>query len=74
MPVVATPVGGLVEQVVPGQTGVLARDVTPRAIADAIHQLVALPGLYDRISSHLARTYDDRSMDRFLSELLTACQ
>jgi glycosyltransferase involved in cell wall biosynthesis len=71
MPVVATPIGGLAEQVITGRTGVLAADVTPRAFADAIRQLVAMPGLCDRISRHLSDTRGERSMERFVSELCT---
>lgn len=71
MPVVATPVGGLVEQVIPGQTGVLAASVTPRALADAIYQLNATPGFYDQISRCLKEIYPDRSMAKFLAEMFS---
>lgn len=71
MPVVATPVGGLVEQVIPGQTGVLAANMTAGALADAIHQLIATPGLYDQVSRHLKEIYPDRSMARFLREMVS---
>jgi len=73
MPVVATPIGGLVEQVSQGQAGVLAADVTPGAFAEALRQLIATPGLYDRISLHLTSTHQDRSMERFASDLCAAC-
>jgi len=39
-PVVATPVGGLVEQVIQGTTGVLASDVSVEALANAIAALI----------------------------------
>lgn len=39
-PVVVTPVGGLSEQVVPGVTGLVARDVSSEAIKEAILQFV----------------------------------
>ena len=58
VPVVATPVGGLLEQVVPNVTGVISGDVTPPAIADAITSLVTNPDLYARCSEaamHYAR-------------------
>jgi len=70
MPVVATPIGGLAEQVVPGETGVLATDISPRAFANAIRQLATAPSLYDRISQHLDETRQDRSMERFLADLV----
>jgi glycosyltransferase involved in cell wall biosynthesis len=70
MPVVATPIGGLADQVVSGRTGVLAAEVTPQAFANAVRQLVEKPGLYDQISLHLAETHHNRSMEKFLGELL----
>lgn len=50
LPVVATPVGGLVEQVVQGTTGLIASAVTAEAVADAILAL-AQPELYARCSA-----------------------
>jgi glycosyltransferase involved in cell wall biosynthesis len=47
-PVVATPVGGLVEQVIPGETGLIARDTTADALADAIAELVGKPELLEQ--------------------------
>ncbi len=45
LPVVATPVGGLAEQVVDGTTGVLARGSTSAAdFADAIRRLIETAG------------------------------
>lgn len=72
MPVVATPTGGLAEQVITGQTGVLAEDVTPRAFADAIHRLITMPGLYDCISRRLSDTHQKRSMEKFVGELISS--
>ena len=45
-PVVATPVGGLVEQVRDGVTGMLATETSPRAFADAIRRLIDDPDLF----------------------------
>lgn len=70
MPVVAMPVGGVAEQVIDGKTGVVARQVTARAFADAVKRLALEPGLYDTLSTHLDRHGHDRSMDRFLREIL----
>lgn len=50
LPVVATPVGGLVEQVSSGETGLIASAVTAEAVADAI-QALAQPDLYARCSA-----------------------
>ena len=51
VPCVATPVGGLAEQVFDGRTGVVARGITPDALAEAIQRLVEDPALYRRCSS-----------------------
>lgn len=70
MPVVAMPIGGIAEQVVEGKTGLLARRVSSKAFADVMKRLANEPGLYDSISCQLNRTANDRSMDRFLREVL----
>lgn len=70
MPVVAMPTGGITEQVVDSKTGILAKQVTARALADAIRRLALEPGLYDGISKHLSHSADERSMGRFLREIL----
>jgi glycosyltransferase involved in cell wall biosynthesis len=50
-PVVATPIGGLAEQVVHGGTGLLARDMSVEALADTIHVLDRDPTLLDRLGA-----------------------
>ncbi len=50
LPVIATPVGGLVEQVTDGETGLIANAVSAQALADTIMRLVASPKLYERCS------------------------
>jgi len=50
-PVVATPVGGLVEQVVHGTTGLLAQDLSAEALADEVAALVDSPVLFDLCSA-----------------------
>ncbi|MEJ0061730.1 MAG: glycosyltransferase family 4 protein [Alphaproteobacteria bacterium] len=47
LPVAATPVGGLAEQVIDGETGALARDASPQAIAEAMAKLCR-PAFYER--------------------------
>lgn len=66
MPVVAMPSGGIVEQVREGETGVLASEISARALADAIARLARDPGLYTAISRHIADTAGQRSMLAFL--------
>jgi glycosyltransferase involved in cell wall biosynthesis len=46
-PVVATPVGGLVQQVSHDRTGLLAKDMTVEALADAIQTFASDANLFD---------------------------
>ena len=61
IPVVATPVGGLVEQVRPGAGGVLARAVEAGALAAAMATLLA-PGMLERLGAE-AREEGRRAAD-----------
>lgn len=72
MPVIATPVGGLAEQVIDGQTGVLATDTSATAFADAIRRLIVTEGLYDAIARNIIATAPERSMERFVQGMLAA--
>ena len=71
MPVIATPVGAIPEQVIDGKTGVLANRMTQCALAEAIHRLAVDPELYKNISAHLTTTAEDRSMARFVDEIVS---
>ena len=74
LPVVATPVGGLIEQVAPGETGLIADAVTPQALADAIRAL-AQPEVFARCSAGSlaqARAAGWPAFVRGLSAALTA--
>jgi glycosyltransferase involved in cell wall biosynthesis len=69
MPVVAPPVGGLVEQVEDGRTGILAQRPSGASLADAIRRLALDTNLYNSMSHNLATTADGRSMRRFVAQL-----
>ncbi len=69
MPVVATPAGGIKEQVLDEETGVLASGTNARALADAIRRLARDPALYERISSNLRARAESRSMRKFAQAL-----
>lgn len=69
IPVIATPVGGLIEQVNEGQLGIIARDVSAEALADAIEELARDPARYDRIVAGIEARQDSRSMRRFVQEI-----
>ena len=70
IPVVANPVGGLVEQVVDGCSGVISSTATAPAFAAAVARLINDSALYDAIVAHLAGAGESRSMRVFLSALL----
>ncbi|HEV7256393.1 MAG TPA: glycosyltransferase [Bosea sp. (in: a-proteobacteria)] len=72
VPVVSTPVGGLIEQVRDGETGLLARRVDADSLADAISRLINDPALYQRIAARLQVDSGERSMARFLDRAIAS--
>jgi len=70
MPVVATPVGGLIEQIRDGETGVLAERADGAALAQAVLRLVKTPGLYDGIAANILRCRAGQSMESFLARVV----
>lgn len=70
LPVVATPVGGIVEQIESGSTGLLAADASPAALADAIAMLGSDRDLLMKLRMGIWATRDCRSMPRFIAELM----
>ncbi len=68
IPVVATPVGGLIEQVQDGVTGVLATRVDAYALKQAAMRLILNPQLYRVICGNIVATKEDRSMARFVED------
>lgn len=71
LPAIATPVGGLIEQITDGQTGVLATRVDALALADAISRLHHDPQLYTAISLGISRTRHARSMTQFVADIVS---
>lgn len=70
VPVVATPVGGLSEQVLAAEAGVVASAVEPAAFADAVAGLLASPTTYHAASvASLRSAATAFSWDRFLDDL-----
>jgi glycosyltransferase involved in cell wall biosynthesis len=69
LPIVATPVGGLAEQVVDGVTGVLARSTSAADFVDAIRRLIETPGLYEACRSGVATYAKTQSPERFAAVL-----
>jgi glycosyltransferase involved in cell wall biosynthesis len=69
LPVVATPVGGLVEQVTSGVNGLIAHAATPHALACALRQLAENPAELAHLRQAIAVTREQRSMRRFFDEI-----
>ena len=78
LPVVATPVGGLQEQVIHKKTGLLAQDVSAEAIAHAIRQFLLNPQLYEdcsrqalkQVSSDMAWTTIGKQVTNIIQNLV----
>jgi glycosyltransferase involved in cell wall biosynthesis len=70
MPVIATPVGGLVEQVEDDVTGAIASGVDARSVADATKRLFE-PDRYNRVCANIRHASEERSMAKFVREIVT---
>jgi glycosyltransferase involved in cell wall biosynthesis len=60
LPVVGTPTGALVEQIVPGVNGLIADAVDGRALANSIGRFLDDPGLYQRCVLGISKHAEDR--------------
>src|SRR5215831_12001610 len=69
LPVVVTPVGGLVEQVIDNVTGLIADAATAPALAQAIRKLAENPALVARLRRGIAARREERSIERFFDEM-----
>jgi len=73
VPVVCTPVGGLPEQVMDGETGIVATDVSSQALALATIRLLSDHTLYARCACEGQRSIlQERSWERSVEALLEA--
>ncbi|MBU2529974.1 MAG: glycogen synthase [Elusimicrobia bacterium] len=59
-PVVASAVGGILETVVDGETGLLAKPADPRALADAINTLLNNPELAEKLGKNGRRRVEEK--------------
>jgi glycosyltransferase involved in cell wall biosynthesis len=71
LPVIATPVGGIIEQVEDEITGVLAARADGVALADAAKRLLFDPALYHLVCRNIAMLKGDRSVARFVEECVS---
>lgn len=69
LPVIATPVGGLKEQIQDGTTGLMAEAVSVNALSQAVRRLFLTPGLYRSICEGIDENADRRSTALFLDSL-----
>lgn len=70
LPVIATPVGALPEQVSSGVNGLVADAVSGDALAMAITRLVSDPALYADLCKGVENTHEQRSVQRFVNECI----
>ncbi len=66
LPVVATPVGGLVEQIEHNVSGLIAKRIDAAALADAIEKLATNAKLYDSICRTINNSKKKRSVKQFV--------
>jgi glycosyltransferase involved in cell wall biosynthesis len=69
MPVIATPVGGLTEQIEDRHSGLIARSVSAAALADAMELFATDAALRRRLSEGVVDAQEEFSMARFLERL-----
>ena len=72
LPIVATPVGGLPEQVQNHTDGLISAAATAEALGDAIASLAADPTLCDRLARGALESRRQKSMSEFLKSLIGA--
>jgi glycosyltransferase involved in cell wall biosynthesis len=68
LPCVVTPMGGLVEQVADGATGIVATEVSAAALGAAVRRLLFTPDLYATVCRTIAEQRQRHSMSRFVQE------
>lgn len=71
VPVIATPVGGMVEQISDGRTGLLSTAVSSEALANCMRRIITEDGFLTHLKES-ARTNDDYSARDFSNRLLAA--
>lgn len=72
LPVVATPVGGLTEQIIDGQTGAIAGEVSAPALAAAAKRLLLDPVFYRSVHDQILQSRDRRSVGRFVEDCVNS--
>ena len=70
LPVIATPVGGITEQVIDGVTGMLALRADAAALAEAAKRLFLDSQTYSTIGKNIVRRGAQRSMAKFVDDIV----
>lgn len=71
IPAIATPVGGLIEQIKNKVTGLITNDISSNSIAFSIESLLTHPNLYAELSKNLlCESKNEQSWEKFTLELL----
>lgn len=70
-PVIVTPVGGLIEQVEHGVTGLIATHPTAAAIAQCIKRIADDDVLYQTMVAAITSRNEENSIERFVREIIT---
>jgi glycosyltransferase involved in cell wall biosynthesis len=69
LPVLAVPVGGLVDQIEEGVTGIITKERSAEAIASAIKRIAEDRSILNKLRNGVAQQKQLRSMERFLNAL-----
>ena len=70
LPVVAPAAGGIKDQIVDGETGLLAPPYAPQELADAISRLITDERLYQKISANARQAVLSQSWENSANEML----
>jgi glycosyltransferase involved in cell wall biosynthesis len=71
VPVIATPAGGVVEQITDGETGLLAETISAEALAAAMRRFLAEPQLRRHLKQGATSAVEARSVERLLERILS---
>jgi glycosyltransferase involved in cell wall biosynthesis len=69
VPVIATPVGGVVEQIKDGETGLIAEAVSAEGVAGAMRRFLVDRELRHRLSRTVASAQGERSIGVFVNRI-----
>ncbi|ALK09737.1 glycosyltransferase family 4 protein [Blastochloris viridis] len=74
LPVIATAVGGLMEQVRHEETGLVVKNINASDIADAMERMMSDPELYARLKSGMSEYLADLSIPTFVRKMISVAE